>query len=281
MSTRRVVTPSGEVTFDHGAQYFTVRDPGFRKRVDAWVSQGCVASWGAAGADAFVGVPGMNAVIRQMAEPLSVHWGVRVIDLLTHGTSWDVTLDAGSTLGVDALVVALPAEQAAELLRIVAPAWAARGQATSTAPCWTLMLAFDAPLPIETDCIRGDAAETLGWAARNSAKPGRSDLEAWVLQGGPVWSERHIEADVDWVTARLTEAFAEKVGLRLPIPIASSTHRWRYARSGVDGGGALWDGERRLGLCGDWLIGPRVEAAWVSGTLLAQRITGWNEASIV
>lgn len=281
MSTRRVVVPSGEVSFDHGAQYFTVRDPGFRKRVDAWVSQGCASSWGAAGADAFVGVPGMNAVIRQMAEPLSVHWGAKVIALSPDGTSWHVALDAESIVAVDALVVALPAEQAEELLRVVAPQWAARGRATPTAPCWTLMLAFDAPLPTETDCFRGDAAETLGWAARNSAKPGRSGPEAWVVQGGPVWSERHIEADVDWIAARLTEAFAEKVGVRLPIPIASTVHRWRYARSGAEGGGALWDGQRRLGLCGDWLIGPRVEAAWMSGSLLAQRIAEWTEASIV
>jgi predicted NAD/FAD-dependent oxidoreductase len=34
----------------------------------------------------------------------------------------------------------------------------------------------------------------------------------------------------------------------------------------------MWDVNRRLGLCGDWLIGPRVEAAWMSGTALAERI---------
>ena len=32
-------------------------------------------------------------------------------------------------------------------------------------------------------CCRGDIA----WAARNSAKPGRSGPEAWVVQAGPDW----------------------------------------------------------------------------------------------
>lgn len=71
MSTRRVATEAGKANFDHGAQYFMVRDPGFRTRVDAWVATGCVAPWVAAGAEAFVGVPGMNAPTDGGQESLS------------------------------------------------------------------------------------------------------------------------------------------------------------------------------------------------------------------
>lgn len=35
MSTRRV--DGGRVQFDHGAQYFTARDPAFRRQVEGWV----------------------------------------------------------------------------------------------------------------------------------------------------------------------------------------------------------------------------------------------------
>jgi len=35
----------GEVGFDHGAQYFTARDPAFRDAVDAWQEAGVVAPW--------------------------------------------------------------------------------------------------------------------------------------------------------------------------------------------------------------------------------------------
>jgi predicted NAD/FAD-dependent oxidoreductase len=34
----------------------------------------------------------------------------------------------------------------------------------------------------------------------------------------------------------------------------------------------IFDPDRGLGLCGDWLIGPRVESAWLSGARLAERI---------
>jgi predicted NAD/FAD-dependent oxidoreductase len=36
----------------------------------------------------------------------------------------------------------------------------------------------------------------------------------------------------------------------------------------------LFDAPSRLGVCGDWLVGPGVEAAWLSGTALAARIAG-------
>ncbi len=40
MASRRVMTALGEVSFDHGAQYMTARDPGFRLQVDAWREAG-------------------------------------------------------------------------------------------------------------------------------------------------------------------------------------------------------------------------------------------------
>ena len=72
MATRRVALPSGDVAFDHGAQYFTARDPHFATMVAEWHASGVVAPWPSAGDDAWVGTPGMNAVVKAMAQPLAV-----------------------------------------------------------------------------------------------------------------------------------------------------------------------------------------------------------------
>ena len=59
----------------------------------------------------------------------------------------------------------------------------------------------------------------------------------------------------------------------LSAPAAWSAHRWRFAdtEASLDRN-CCWDEEARIGLCGDWLNGGKVEGAWLSGRGLARRI---------
>lgn len=270
MSTRRIDTPLGQVSFDHGAQYFTARGPGFRARVDQWAADGIVAPWRAGGADAWVGTPGMNAPVRALAADQAVTWGYPVEALSHDGGRWRLDGPHGRSERFDIVVLAVPAEQAATLLAAHDPVLAAVAAASRTEPCWTVMAAFDRRLPIAADSLRDHGP--LGWAARNASKPGRADLEAWVLQASPDWSRRHLEDAADTVCEALLEALRQASGCPLPAPIALAAHRWRFARSAVGTDGALWSPRTGLGCCGDWLIGPRVECAWDSGESLAERL---------
>ena len=266
MSKRRVATDAGERRFDHGAQYITAHDPGFAGQLRAWAEQGLVAPWPAAGERAWVGTPAMSAPVRAMADAADVRWNTRV-DALAHGDGWRVDHAGGREDGFDAVVIAVPAEQVAALVAPHLPALVALATGVPSAPCWTVMAAFAARVPAEADVIRD--AGSIGWAARDSAKPGRARHEAWVIQATPDWSAAHLEEQATTVTDLLMQAFAERVGGGLPAMIATAAHRWRYARSGALGRDALWDGAMRLGVCGDWLLGPRVESAWLSGRRLA------------
>jgi len=270
MSSRRIPTSAGEAIFDHGAQYFTVRDEAFRRQVDAWIAEGAAASWPSAGSEAYVGVPAMNAPVRLMSKGQAVHWATRVTQIETFAGGWRLVLDPGEAVDVDMAIVATPAEQAEALLLSVAPDFAARARSTPSEPCWTLMLAFSEVVAVARNCWRSE--DIIGWAARNNSKPGRIGPESWVVQASPVWSSAHIEAAPEWVAAELKRALSDMLGVPLPALAGESCHRWRFARSGAEGAGALFDSRRRLGVCGDWLIGPRVEAAWLSGAGLAAQI---------
>lgn len=270
MSTRCIPTLAGEAYFDHGAQYFTARSDSFRRKVADWISEGAAAHWPAAGSGAYVGVPAMNAPVRLMANRESVVWKslVKRIEPVEHG--WRLVLDRGASADVDIAVVATPAEQASDLLVSVAPDLATRARAAVSEPCWTLMLAFFGAVAVAQNCWRDE--DVIGWAARNSSKPGRIGPESWVVQASPNWSGLHVDKDPEWVSLTLKVALSEMLGILLPPVAGESCHRWRFARSGADGSGALFDRNRRIGLCGDWLIGPRVEAAWLSGKALADQI---------
>lgn len=270
MSVRRIATPSGEAAFDHGAQYFTVRGASFRARVAQWAADGVAAPWPAAGPGAWVGVPGMNAPVRALAAGQAAAWGTRVEALARDGAGWRLRTGEGPGERFDAVVVAVPAEQAAVLLRDHDSALGAAATASVSQPCWTVMAAFDRRLDRLPDVLR--EAGPLGWAARNGSKPERGPIEAWVLQGSPDWSRDHLEAPAEAVSAALLAALAEAAGGPLPAPVAVSAHRWRYARSAPGTDTALWSAATGLGCCGDWLTGPRVEGAWDSGVALAERM---------
>ena len=267
MSTRRVATVAGEASFDHGAQYFTVRDPAFRARVDAWQAAGIAAPWPASGRDTWVGTPGMNAPVKEMANKAEVRWSVQVSAVARESDGWRIEGER-----FDAAVIAVPAEQAAPLLQPWDDAMAESAAATVSSPCWTVMAAFAERLPIPPDVLREGAI--VGWAARNSAKPGRQGLESWVIQAGPDWSRAHLEEGPDTIIPTLLNAFGHQARIEVPTPASVSAHRWRYARSGAARGATAWSPALRLGACGDWLIGPRVEAAWLSGSRLAEAILG-------
>lgn len=241
MATRRVATPAGDVAFDHGAQYFKSRDPRFAAAVTGWHSSGVVLPWPSAGDDAWVGTPGMNAVAKAISRPLAVHWNSRVDALRRVDRSW--FLDSVAEDPFDAVIIATPAEQAAPLLVAHDPAMAAMAQGCPSAPCWTAMVAFAERIAIAGDIIRD--AGIIGWAARNSAKPGRSGIEAWVIQATADWSRDHLEDDETSVVDTLLSALAAETLRKPPMPVVRIGHRWRYARARAAHQGSLWRGRRR------------------------------------
>jgi predicted NAD/FAD-dependent oxidoreductase len=278
MAARRVEIGGEQVSFDHGAQYFTARDPAFRAAVAAWEAANAAARWPAAGEDAWVGTPGMNACVKAMAEPLDVRWGVRAERLERDGKHWRITAGEASFAAATVLV-AVPAEQAAVLLAEVAPDLAALAATVQSAPCWAVMAGFAAPISYASDTFRSDTAP-VSWAARNSAKPGRSGLETWVIHASPARSRELIDLPKDEVAQILLADFFAATGTAPAAPHHLDAHRWLYALpQALRGEGARFDPALRIGIAGDYLHSPRVEGAWLSGAALAQAVLQERVAS--
>ncbi len=273
MATRRVTIAGADVSFDHGAQYFTARDPSFCALVGDWQASGVVARWPEAGDDAFVGTPGMNGPLKAMAQGLSVRWGVRALNLTREHAGWRVTTDAGE-ITARTVLVAAPAEQACELLNAAAPDLAAIAAGIRSAPCWAVLAAFEHALPLAQSVWR--SAGAISWAARNASKPGRARVESWVIHASEVRSRELLDRPKEEVAALLLEDFRKMTGLAsLPPYLHRDAHRWLYALPAVvPGEAARFDTTARIGIAGDYLHSPRVEGAWVSGRMLAQAVLG-------
>ncbi|HIV79324.1 MAG TPA: NAD(P)-binding protein [Candidatus Sphingomonas excrementigallinarum] len=267
----KVVTAQGLCfAFDYGAQYLTARDPAFVAQVRDWERQGVAARWPAAGEDGWVGMPGMNTLVTHIAEPLGVAWSTHIRAIRRDHDGWWLSHDERTEGPFDILVLALPADQVPALAAEHDPALVELAEAHPSEPCWTVLLGFETRLSAP-DIL--SAADPIAWAARNGAKPGREGGEAWTIHATPDWSRRHVESDRTSVTASLLRALEEQVGT-LPVPVHATAHRWRYARSGKAGIGAYHRPDIALAACGDWLIAPRVESAWLSGRQAADTLIG-------
>lgn len=273
LSTRRIEVGGQTFSFDHGAQYFTARDEAFLAKTLEWERAGLAARWPAAGDDAWVGTPGMDAPALAMAKAQDVARESRIEAIEREGDGWRLAGAPSGAPRFDAVVIAVPAEQVAPLLGPHRADFAQIAAATRAEPCWTAMAAFAEPIGASRSLVRREGA--IGWAVRDADKPGRAAAETWVVQASSGWSTQRLEEPKEAVAEALMGALSEELGRALPPPLYLSAHRWRFARSGsAVGEGALWSAGDGIGVCGDWLVAPRVEGAWLSGRRLAAMMVG-------
>ncbi|MEQ8662430.1 MAG: NAD(P)-binding protein [Gammaproteobacteria bacterium] len=273
-STRR----DGAHAFDHGAQYFTVRDARFAAALAHPWRAGLVARWPGtvvalahgqsrplAPVTRYVGVSGMGALADGFAAGLPIAAGVTVAAALPGPGDWQLVGTTGAELGsYAAVVLAMPPEQAMRVMSRRGPLRRRLGEQCS-APCWALLLSFDARLPLAFDGAFVDDP-VLGWIARDSTKPGRPDGERWVVHATPAWSATRLHLDAQRVAGELLAAFWHVTALSPLTPGYRRAHRWALARPDAAASGEFYDDALALAVCGDWCRGGRIEGAWLSGS---------------
>ena len=280
MSTRR-----GENwQCDHGAQYFTARDAGFRAEVEHWQQAGAASLWKprmhvfgggslhcSDAPERYVGTPTMTSPSQLLAAGLDIRTGVQINGIEYKAGRWRLTAinDKDPDHEFTAVILAMPSPQAAALLCESAPDMAELTALVSMRACHALMLTYDSPLNLPFDAAFVNDGP-LRWIARDNSKPGRGSKETWLLHTSAEWSEKHVEHSVEEIAVLLLPAFC---ALGAAMPQSWTAHRWRYADSEAALTiGSIWNTRQKLGMCGDWLHGGKVEGAWLSGRHLAKQL---------
>ena len=290
VSTRRVkiAEPGGgetELLFDHGAQFVRTRTPSLSQWLEHEVREGAARKWSIDGdegrnAALHIGAPGMSALPKRLAAPLSLETSAQVTAIRRQKTAWRLEYDQGSVKHIspafDMLIVSAPAPQAAALLAPVNAAARSVADMASYAPCWAAM--FAAPVEAFENLQSGpvEGVPAISWISRGRdrhperALPG--SLETIVVHASASWSRANLERSPEDILALLKACLADRLSARI-APAYEAAHRWRYAI--VDQPAlrnTVFLDDIGLGLCGDWLLGPTIESAWLSGQALARHI---------
>ena len=279
MSTRH----TDDWSADHGAQYFTARDPLFLEELNKWLNADVAAIWNPRlkvlkdhqwqdsipSENRYVGTPAMNSIGKYLAALLPVELNQTIDRIHFEQGKWILhSLETGAIeRQFDWLVLALPAPQAIVLAKTIDQSLEAVANHANMQACWTVMASFSEKLDLLFDAAFIND-EIISWISRNNSKPNRRGLETWTIHANPTWSQESIELNKDEAAQYILDC-AKRLGLdcdRANIAI----HRWRYASGHLKPiPGFILRQDLKLGFCGDWLNGGRVEGAWLSGYKLA------------
>jgi renalase len=233
---------------------------------------------------------GLNMFAKHLAAGLDVRLQTCVDRIQLDGKRFLLETQAGETLACRDLVVALALEETLALLATLAPqpemasVRALLGMFASV-PSLTVLAAYplDAPAPA-WDILYPDESDSLQLISQDSRKRDQPSYLTLVAQAKPRWSRERMELPMETWSAELLRAVADVVGGWALQPLWTKPHRWRYAR--VDRGNELarplltqFKAGPRLGLAGDvFAPGGGVQAAWLSGSALAQRFLNEERA---
>ncbi|HEV2094774.1 MAG TPA: FAD-dependent oxidoreductase [Rubrobacter sp.] len=287
MATRRI---SG-AGFDHGAQFFTVRDGRFESLVDGWLAEGAAAEWSRGFADAegnanpdghprYRGSEGMTSIPKHLATGLDVRTGERVTRVDRTGDGWTVVCESGTSVSGDALLLTAPVPQSlalAESGNYALPEGTRQQlEGVSYDPCLALMALLDGASPVPEPGGVQIKGEPLDWIGDNATK-GISDLPALTIHAGPKWSHEHYDDEEADVTRALLDLAGERLGADLAAAaVETSLARWRYSwvTSSHEEACLVASENPPLVFCGDGFGQPKVEGAALSGLAAADRLLG-------
>ncbi|MCU1394738.1 MAG: hypothetical protein JWM34_3166 [Ilumatobacteraceae bacterium] len=277
LATRRI----DDATFDHGAQFFTIRSDAFAAFVQPHLDDGLVREWcrgfdGDDGYPRFMVSGGMNALAKRIAAPLDVHTDSMVFSIRAGapptGHRWDVTLDDATVFAADAVIVTSPVPQSYSLLTTAETELPNELVRTDYDRTVALLLTLDGPSAMHAPGGRQHPTAQLSFVTDNRLK-GISAADALTVHANAEWSEAHWNDPADELVAALAveaAAFIGSAGI-----VATQIKKWRFATPRRIWPDPCWvDPTGTLVLAGDAFAGPKIEGAVLSGFAAADALLG-------
>jgi len=217
---------------DHGAQYFTVRTPEFRKLVSELEAAGVAREWNLPNSEypRFVGTQGMSAIAKFLAKGLNVHTNERVVKLTPNADGCTANTEAGNQFSASKIIITAPAPQAVSLVEeseLILTSTELNGLASiGYAPCLAVMVVLNRPTILPFGGLKF-ANGPVSWLADNHQKGISSPQTILTIHASADFSRQHLEEPLEEVGARLIEHLQEWIPAEHVVSF--QTHRWRYS----------------------------------------------------
>ncbi len=254
--------------FDYGAQFFSARDPEFRRLIDGFLGTAVAVPWfDRDGETRYCSPLGMNALPQYLAEGLRIICGVTVASVRRDQRLWRVVTEDGEVYSTEVLVVTTPVPQALAFLELEEQA--KKDLITiEYHRCLAILAVLEGDSAIPAPGFLRVSQEPLQTLADNRQKGLDGDATGVTILATPAFSLLHWETPKEEAAKLLLAAAAPWLGSTV---LHWRYHRWRYSQPVQTFDDRYYgvEGDPPLVLAGDAFGGPRVEGAYLSGIAAA------------
>ena len=275
---------SGSVSFDHGLQYYSSKNTKFKIFLNKFIKSKVLKYWDGNHIDftfknrfksqKIIGVKGNNDLNKHLLKNIKKNLSQEIIKIEFKKTYWEIS-GKKHIYKAKNLVISFPFEQTKKLAKkYLSQKFLKLGIKMS--PNITLMLRQKGGQKIPISSIKFNN-EFISWAANeNSKKRFISKENFWTIQATTNYSKKIIDVYKKkkvYFSKLLIKEFSNILNSNFNSFKIFKIHGWKYSSSQTSSGiKSYWDNNLKIGICGDWFIGPKAESAWFSANDLFEQI---------
>ena len=255
--------------FFHGAQFFSAKNNNFQKIIDAGVQKNYIKEFGNFTPSRFRGFPTMRNFLSNLSKNINVLQNYNVSGLKIINDKICVLNDSNDTSNIfDAVISTIPAPQNLELMNDF-PILKQSLKTASYDACIALMFYFDKKpfnIPSYFDFYNKD--NILSWMAAGS------NVKFWTAHSKGSYSNLKLDENKTLIKNEMLSSIKDCFFSYKNIPNINffNIHVWKYAKVKKIVIGKQIDPKFPLAIAGDFMEGPNVESAFISGEKAAKLI---------
>lgn len=272
------------VTFDHGLQYYSPKDTQFKQFIKKLIKKRILKLWNGNHLDftfknrenfhKVIGIKGNNDLNKFLLKKIKKNLNEEIKHIKFKNDHWEV-FGATSKFKTKSIIITFPYEQTVELAKKYLKSSFLKLKVKMN-PNLTLLLSHKTKKLIPISSIRVDKS-LISWMAHENSKKRFSKKESyWTVQTSKNFSKKIIKSYKkrrNYYSNLIAKEFSNFLNLDPRTFKIFKIHGWKYSYNfNKTNHKFYWCKKFRIGVCGDWFIGPNAESSWESANSLFNNI---------
>ena len=276
----------GKIGFDHGTQYISPKTSEFKNFTNKLIKKKILKRW--TGKHIFlnlkkkenkkhikiIGQHGNNDICKYLLKKIKYYYQSEVKKIYYKDKLWFLLFSDGKVKSFKGIVLTCPFPQLSKLSKKFINNSFIRKKLKMDANI-TVMIAIKKIKNLPSSFLFDDPV--LGWAGNeNTKKRFKSKYDLWTLQSTFKWANKNIDKNKKNLKKNskiLIDKFFKLTNIKKTKIIYSINHGWKYSSNSKPLKiKSFWDPSKKIGVCADWFIGPRLESGWLSAHDLFKKI---------